>query len=135
MEEQARMQRRALEKNSTSQSPPKKIISPLGGLEPPTLRLTAARSNQLSHKGLLVSFFIACYQCFSYKEAAQHFPIFLIIRDYLAALLCCLLCISSLPTSPPPLLPALSCTSAPCLTLLKSPDNSSASPSRSTGCT
>jgi hypothetical protein len=26
--------------------------SPLGGLEPPTLRLTAARSNQLSHKGL-----------------------------------------------------------------------------------
>ena len=32
-----------------------KIFSPLGGLEPPTFRLTAERANQLRHRGFLVA--------------------------------------------------------------------------------
>ena len=29
----------------------KKVLTPLGGLEPPTFRLTAERANQLRHRG------------------------------------------------------------------------------------
>lgn len=40
-----------------------KKITPEGGLDPPALRLKAARSNQLSYPGLLVSQIHCCIIC------------------------------------------------------------------------